>query len=141
MFYWTQIPHTYAFIENFIEELKQEIDLLKTPKIEAPKETVIPRNQNESYPKYIFNSYESYRFFQVLASQATKPIQLSFIFRQISEQENPQMIVVKDTQFREWFNQQPFELKLEYWTYTYDNAANSDRIWCYSIVKALIFKE
>jgi hypothetical protein len=76
-----------------------------------------------------------------LADQATNPKQLSFIFRQMSEKEESQMIVVKDKPFRDWFNEQSFPLKVNEATSTYVNAKSEDRIWLYNTAKKLYFNE
>jgi hypothetical protein len=51
------------------------------------------------------------------------------------------MIVVKDKQFRDWFNDQPFYIKLDEATSTYPNAKNEDRLWAYNTAKNLYFNE
>jgi len=139
--FWTKTPNTYLVIEEFIEELKQAIAQQKG--VEQLTVTV-PESKNkreEEYARFIFASQEAYSFFCLLASKATTPKQLSFIFREMSEKENPPMIVVKDTPFRDWFNEQPFEMNLEGYTATYQNAINSDRIWAYNIAKQLFFNK
>jgi hypothetical protein len=139
--YWQKTPKTYLIIEEFIEELKQAIEQTKPI---AQLENVEIVNQSvavENYPKFIFASQKDYDFFCLLASKATTSKQLSFIFREMSEKEKPPMVVVKDKQFRDWFNEQPFEMNLEGYTATYQNSINSDRLWAYNVAKQLFFNK
>jgi hypothetical protein len=138
---WHKTPKTYQIIEHFIEELKQESDKFK--KAEQTITTAQDKriDKAEDYPRSIFASQECYDFFCLLVHQATTSKQLSFIFRQMSEKENPVLIVVKDKAFRDWFNEQPFQMKAEEATSTHPNAKNEDRIWAYNTVKTLYFNE
>jgi hypothetical protein len=138
---WHKTPKTYQIIEHFIEELKQESDKFK--KAEQTITTAQDKriDKAEDYPRSIFASQECYDFFCLLVHQATTSKQLSFIFRQMSEKENPVLIVVKDKAFRDWFNEQPFQMKAEEATSTHPNAKNEDRIWAYNTVKKLYFNE
>jgi hypothetical protein len=138
---WHKTPKTYQIIEHFIEELKQESDKFK--KAEQTITTAQDKriDKAEDYPRSIFASQECYDFFCLLVHQATTSKQLSFIFRQMSEKENPVLIVVKDKAFRDWFNKQPFQMKAEEATSTHPNAKNEDRIWAYNTVKKLYFNE
>jgi hypothetical protein len=138
---WHKTPNTYLIVDYFIEELKDEIELLK-----ASQQTKFDAAENkittiENYPRSIFVSQKYYNFFCLLADQVTSLKQLSFIFRQMSEKEEPKMIVVKDKQFRDWFNDQPFYIKLDEATSTYPNAKNEDRLWAYNTAKNLYFNE
>jgi hypothetical protein len=139
--YWKRTPNTYLLIEEFIEELKQEVDPPKQMQQAESKATAKEFMSVENYPRSIFASQKYYAFFCLLADQATNLKQLSFIFRQMSEKENPKMIVVKDKAFRDWFNEQPFQMKAEEATSTHPNAKNEDRIWAYNTVKKLYFNE
>jgi hypothetical protein len=140
-FYWTKTPNTYVIIEEYITELLQEIDQTKEEKLLLiqPIENKIIKEEN--YPKFIFASQKDYDFFCILTKRATTYIQLSFIYRQMSEIENPAMIVVKDKPFRDWFNKEPFDLKMHDTTNTYINAVSADRLWFYNTLKDLFFNE
>jgi hypothetical protein len=139
--YWKRTPNTYLLIEEYIEELKQEVDPPKQMQETENKATAKEFMSAENYPRSIFVSQTYYNFFCLLADQATNLKQLSFIFRQMSEKEQPKMIVVKDKQFRDWFNDQPFYIKLDEATSTYPNAKNEDRLWAYNTAKNLYFNE
>ncbi len=56
----------------------------------------------------------------------------------MNEIENPPLIVVKDTPFRKWFNEQNYEIQLHSATYTYFRAENKERELIYYLVKKLI---
>jgi hypothetical protein len=138
---WQKTPNTYLIIEYFIEELKQEILLLKNPELLNEEVQQIQFTSVENYPKFIFASQKDYDFFCVLTKRATTSIQLSFIYRRMSEMEHPAMIVVKDKPFRDWFNKEPFDLKMHDTTNTYINAVSADRLWFYNTLKDLFFNE
>jgi hypothetical protein len=138
---WQKTPNTYLLIEEFIEELKQVIE---QPKPIEQLEIVELVNQNvtvENYPKFIFASQKDYNFFCLLANQATTFKQFSFLYRQMSEQEMPMMIVVKDKPFRDWFNGESFPRSLENCTETFQKSEHPDRIWAYKIAKQLFFNK
>ena len=60
---------------------------------------------------------------------------ISFIFKKRAEKEKPPLILVKDTPFRNWFNEQRYEIQLENHVKTHDNAKNKDRLAAYGIAK------
>ncbi len=53
----------------------------------------------------------------------------------MAEKEKPPLILVKDTPFRKWFNEQGYDIQLENHTKTHDNAKNEDRIAADGIAK------
>ena len=138
-FQWRKTPNTYLIIEYFIEELKQEILLLKNTELLNKEVQQIQFTSVENYPKFIYASQKDYEFFYIMASQATLFVQVSFLFRQMSEKEKPLMIIAKDAVFRDWFNTQDFKIKLDTYTVTFDKAQNADRIWFYNTAKMLFF--
>lgn len=139
--YWSKTPNTYLFVEEFITALEQELANLNKPTETYNQPKVSITTQPEDYPKHIFASQQSYDFFCQLANFATMPVQISFVFRIMSEKENPPMIVVKDVPFRSWFNNQPHKLKVESVTSTYEKSSSNDKVWLYNTVKLLYFKE
>ncbi len=138
-----ELPPPHAFIERYA------FSLTETPKIT----TTIEDNQDEinkieviaeavpDYPRFIFKDYKSYAFFNLLARHYQSKVQLSFLYRKMSEKEIPAMIVVKDTPFRKWFNTTEHIVKINSTTDTYDKAKNDDRIATYKISKELFFKD
>ena len=152
-----QIPKAYTLILEFIKlidnELKRLVQKSKKSKNKGilsksrtiadakPQAIQTEKYQNSDYPRHIFSDAKDFHFFNTLVKKATRPIQISFVFRMMSEKETPFKILVNDTQFRNWFNLTAHEVKLEQHTNTLANSTNVDRTWYYETVKQLIYND
>ncbi len=90
--------------QNIIVKLNQAAGI-ESPEIEAPTPAIIESETN-NYPTHIFRSLQDFRLFNELMKTNTTADEIGFVFRTMSEQENPTSIVVKETTFRNWFNQE-----------------------------------
>jgi hypothetical protein len=77
------------------------------------------------YPRSIFASAPAYLLFKAYAEMHTTKICISYLYRRMHEKEN--LILVKDTPFREWFNRQDYPIKLLSVTETYAKAHTTER--------------
>jgi len=136
------LPQVYSFITDYAENLL-ELES-KSKSIKKTEQVKFEDNlnlKNIEYPRYIFKDYKSYQFFNHLASHFVSKAQISFLFRMMSEKEKPTLIVVKDTPFREWFNETEHSVKLLYTTDTFEKSKSADRIAMYNIAKELFFNK
>jgi len=137
------LPPPHQLIEIYASSLVQSVNqasIEQSPAIEINKMEVVDVEVIE-YPRYIFKDYKSYQFFNHLASHFVSKAQISFLYRMMNEQEKPQMIVVKDTPFREWFNETDHPVKMQYTTDTFEKSKSADRIAMYNIAKELFFNK
>jgi hypothetical protein len=89
----------------------------------------------------MFLNQKSFQLFKLLMESFQTHATVSFAFRMMAEKENPCLIVVKDTPYREWFNQQNYKIQLETHTKTFENAKSDDRIALYKLAKQMIFNK
>lgn len=89
------------------------------------------------YSRHIFADEMAYNLFSLLMRHFKTSAAISFIFRKMAEKEKPPLILVNDTPFRKWFNEQGYEIQLENHTKTYENAKNEDRLAAYGAAKEL----
>jgi hypothetical protein len=137
-------PH--AFILDEIEDRLNKIRVSSQELIDLSAEILnehtanFPDNQleNVDYPKHIFTNKQAYLLFHTIATEMNKHAQLSFLFRQMSEAENPQLIMCRDAVFREWFNEQEYNLELEYVTKRLTDVSTEDRQTFYALAKKLL---
>ncbi|RAR73699.1 hypothetical protein [Flavobacterium aciduliphilum] len=90
--------------QNIMAKLNQAAGI-DNPEIEAPK-TTITETESKNYPTHIFRTHRDFQLFDVLMQHNPKADEIGYIFRTMSEIENPSAIVVKETAFRNWFNQE-----------------------------------
>lgn len=133
-----KLPSIYEFFDDYANGLYLTEAALKTNSPQFKEKEV---SINENYPKSIFETAADYDLFLHLIGFATNTAQLSFIYRMMAEKERPAKILVKDTPFRDWFNRQPFNLKLDSHTKTFINAENEDRKMHYNAVNKLISRK
>lgn len=130
---WDEIPPSYQFIIDYANKL--------LPKTEPIPDSKVPVGKSEpiiEYPKQIFANEKAFLLFTFLMQYFKTQSTISFIFRTMAEKEKPQLILVNDTPFRNWFNQQGHAIQLNNHTKTYENAKNEDRIAAYNIAKKFI---
>ncbi len=133
-----KIKHPFEPFESIITTIAEAI----TPKrVEKPFEFkfTLPQLTEKSYPKHIFKDFKAFLVFDYLAKGLHSFQTISFFFRTMSESELPPLIVVKDTPFRMWFNEQDYEIDLNRATDTKNKAYNEERDFIYQLVKHLIY--
>lgn len=139
---WETVPKSYQLITKLMADLQSQLDQSKNKekKATSQQEKLVKAESSDEYPKHIFSDREAYQIFCNFVAHATKIIQIAFVFRHMSQIENPPLILVKDTPFRNWYNAQTqFSIKLDNTTATYPNSKNADRIIAYKILKNQIF--
>ncbi len=80
---------------------------------------------NKDYPIHVFKNSEAFVFFDSCAQRITSTKMLSFLYRKMFEID--QLIYLRDTEFRNWFNQQNYPITLEYPTDTFSRVASKER--------------
>ncbi len=106
---FTNINSPYLeLIDAFFNKLILKIERLVCSK---DSETILIINQKIksntiTFPTHIFKDYSAYQLFQKAASYTKNQEEIGFYFRQMSEKENPKLIIAKETVFRNWFNQE-----------------------------------
>lgn len=139
----TEVPNAYIDLLAYANSLLPVEENEKTPELIAPVQSSSPPAlmQTPQFPAHIFKTWEAFSLFQTFMEKYDTAAQIGFIYRVMAEKENPPLIHVKDTPFREWFNKESYTLKLVEHTKTYNNAANRDREQAYLIVKKLIISK
>jgi hypothetical protein len=93
----------FQIIEKFFIKLLQKIEQLQCTNATENNKV---EEQSLDFPTHIFKSQSAYNTFEELAKQATNQETIGFYFRQMSEKENPKLIVATETVFRTWFNEE-----------------------------------
>lgn len=137
VFEWDEIPPEYQYILDYGNRLLPET---VPDKAVSTRPVKVVLTTTLDYPKHIFADAKAYELFSVLMRHIKSINAASFVFRTMAEKETPQLILVSDTPFRNWFNTQGYAIQLENHTKTYENAKNEDRIAAYNIAKELIMK-
>jgi hypothetical protein len=137
------VPNAYKDLMAYANSLLPVEESAKTPELTAPVQIASPPAliHAQQFPAHIFKTFEAFSLFQTFMEKYNTAAQIGFIYRVMAEKENPPLIHVKDTPFREWFNKESYSIKLFEHTKTYNNAANRDRIHAYLIVKDLIIRQ
>ena len=132
---WKRMPSIYIKVQELVSELfVTNLDNINNNNPQT--ETILETPETIAFPTHIFLNIKAYQLFIALIENATLINQIAFVFRQMSEIENPPLIVVKDAPFRKWYNDQAqFQIKLDNTTPTYNNTKNEDRILAYKNVK------
>ena len=144
-----ELPIAYKKAFVFLEDIQQT--LVKT-KMEMGEEATANQYKDKQgstlfktekiVPYRIFASAEAYDLFCMWSENATMKKQIEFIYRHMSEKENPPLILVKDKEFRDWYNAlETTRTKLESTTATYSNCKNEDRLLAYLLAKKMCCKE
>jgi len=140
IFEWDVLPPEFQYVQDYAESLLSEI--VKTPAkpkmVPSESQTV---NQQIAYPKHIFADEKAFRIFSLLMKHFKTHITISFVFRTMAEKEKPSLILVNDTPFRAWFNDQQYPVQLEFYTKTYENSKNDDRLAAYNIAKEAVMNK
>ena len=90
----------HSIIEKLNQAAGQDNAVVNSPFISKTETTT------NSYPAYIFRNSEDSQLFDTLMQNNPSAEEIGFVFRTMSEVENPPTIVVKETVFRNWFNQE-----------------------------------
>ena len=88
---------------------------------------------NNDYPIHVFKNSEAYHFFDSCAQRISSTKMLSLLYRKMFEIDN--LIYLRDTEFRNWFNQQNYPLNLDYPTDTFSRVASKERLEWMAIVE------
>lgn len=136
---WRTLPEEYENLKFYADSLLTSIEIKTSIEIPLgfPKQETVELME---YPTHIFINQQAYQLFNLLMEYFNAHSTISFVYRMMSEKEDPALIVVKDTPFRDWFNQQAY-VQLDTHTKTYENSKNEDRIALYKMAKRLIYKE
>ena len=98
----------FATAEKLFQSILGKLDQAASHEnavIISPFITKTETNTN-NYPAYIFRKPEDYLLFNTLMENNPSADEIGFVYRRMSEAENPTTIVVKETAFRNWFNQE-----------------------------------
>lgn len=90
--------------QNIIAKLNQAAGIESINDSTSQSQTV--KYSNNNYPSHIFRRYEDFQLFDTLMQTNPKAEEIGFIFRTMSEEETPKKIVVRETVFRNWFNEE-----------------------------------
>jgi hypothetical protein len=90
--------------KNLIDKLHKAAGK-EHPEITTPT-TVNFTKESKNYPTHIFRRYDDFQLFDAVMQHDPNADEIGFLFRTMSEQETPAAIVVKETPFRTWFNQE-----------------------------------
>ena len=134
---WSFLPEEYQYVQDYAESLLPQMEIKSRASKVAPIATKWIK-QEKPYPRHIFADEKAFELFSLLMRHFKTSAAISFIFRKMAEKEKPPLILVNDTPFRKWFNEQGHEIQLENHTKTYDNAKNEDRLAAYGMAKELI---
>jgi hypothetical protein len=135
---WDETPEEYKCIEEFAQQLTEPPVVESQPNV--IKQTIQNNIQNEEeYPRHIFINKKAFLLFQELNEGLESIAQVSFLYRMMAEKDK--LIVVKDTPFRDWYNENYDKIKLLNTTKTLELSTNKDRELWYSKVKALIYNK
>lgn len=78
-----------------------------------------------NFPKHVFISYRAYALFNEIASRLDSKAAISYLYRRMHEKDN--LILLKEADFREWFNNQNYPLELNSNTNTFQASQNDER--------------
>ncbi|GEM_PF-3914239 len=96
---------------------------------------------NQDYPKFIFRDYKSYKLFHSIVVHFKYIPQVSYLYRQMNEKENPRLIVAGIKDFILWFNEENYDIQLNESLKTFEQSHTFDREAFYTYAKNLIIKD
>ena len=67
--------------------------------------------QQTAFPSHIFSNANSYENYKQMENKTKTAEDIGFLFRHLSEKQNPPAIITTETKFRKWYNDQP-DLKI-----------------------------
>lgn len=114
-------------------------DEITSNKIEIQSNFKLEFPNVSNYPIHVFSDKKAFHLFNFFAEKFNSHVAISFFYRKMAEQEKPTLILVKDTPFRQWFNDQNYDLILDRATDTFSKSKNEERELLYSVVKSLIY--
>jgi hypothetical protein len=106
---YTDFSHPFfASAEKLFQSIIEKLNQAVGTDNEVVNSPFIPKNETNTnnYPAYIFRKPEDYLLFNTLMENNPSADEIGFVYRRMSEAENPTTIVVKETAFRNWFNQE-----------------------------------
>lgn len=137
----------YTFVYGSVPRFILAIDELLNPKKNLPLTLTEPKVDEPSsklasptdYPKHIFSDAAAFAFFDFLVQKCTKTVQVVFLYRQMSEKENPPKIITKYSPFRLWFEKhyKDLDIVLIDKPQTYEMSKTDDRLLLYETAKEL----
>lgn len=140
IFEWDVLPSEFQYVQAYAESLLPEI-VIKPDKSKMVTSALPTVNPKIDYPKHIFTDEKAFQIFSLLMEHFKTHTTISFVFRCMAEKEKPSLILVNDTPFRTWFNEQQYSIQLESYTKTYENSKNDDRIAAYAIAKEVVMNK
>ena len=111
--------------EQFYSIFDSTSSLPQNPNSNSTARTQIKVQPHDDYPVQVFKNAEAYHFFDSCAKQISSTKMLSFLYRKMYEIDH--LIYLRDTEFRNWFNNQGYPISLDYPTDTYLRAATKER--------------
>lgn len=97
--------HCYALVNSFFDFVVNKIELACDECKQCfAKSSEFGAQKLKTYPVHIFSNVEAFKMFNEIDSRATKPEEIGFLFRYMSEQEKPAKIISTETVFRKWYN-------------------------------------
>lgn len=106
----------FASAEKLFQNIIAKLEQAAGPHTTVLNSPIIPKMETQTiaYPSFIFRDSEDFQLFDTLMQNNPSAEEIGFVYRIMSEAENPPTIVVKETAFRNWFNQESkytYELK------------------------------
>jgi hypothetical protein len=140
---YTDFSHPFfASAEKLFQNIIAKLEQSAGPDNAVLISPNIPKleTQTIAYPSFIFRNSEDFRLFDALMQNNPSADEIGFVFRTMSEVENPPTIVVKETSFRKWFNQESkYTIELNNPIKTLSNIKNqSGKVKLYTLQKQLL---
>lgn len=82
-------------------------------------------SEEQDFPRYVFKTYEAYQLFHDYAQRMDIKTSVNYLYRRMHEKDN--LILLKDTEFRAWFNDQDYQVKFYDSTLTFSRSHNPER--------------
>ena len=97
----------FASAEKLFQNIIEKLEQAAGPDNAIIKSPIVPKMETNTtnYPAHIFRKSEDAQLFDSLMQNNPSADKIGFVYRTMSETENPPTIVVKETAFRNWFNE------------------------------------
>lgn len=105
---YTDFSHPFfASAEKLFQNIIAKLEQAAGPNNAVLISPIIPKMETQTiaYPSFIFRNSEDFQLFDALMQSNPSADEIGFLYRMMSEKENLPTIVVKETAFRKWFNQ------------------------------------
>lgn len=106
---YTDFSHPFfASAEKLFQCIIAKLNCAAGEATAAPNQIAVPVIEAETYnyPTHIFRNYQDFKLFDTLMQRNPVADEIGFVYRTMNETEKPSTIVVKETEFRNWFNQE-----------------------------------